>query len=183
MALRDGGAPGAGYETGPARLRLAVPDDAVALSTVEHRCWTETYTDLLPPASWEAAAPEGDAAWWHRRLVRPRRDTSVVLAEAHGAVVGFAMAGRPHVGAHVAHPPVRDLELYSLYVLAAWHGTGVGTALLEAAVPPGTPAELWVAERNPRARAFYRRHGFDADGTREASDPRFGGLAEIRMVR
>ncbi|WP_255372045.1 N-acetyltransferase [Cellulosimicrobium sp. CUA-896] len=93
------------------------------------------------------------------------------------------MAGRPHGGAHVAHPPVRELELHSLYVLAVWHGTGVGTALLEAAVPPGTPAELWVAESNGRARSFYRRHGFEADGTREASAPRFGGLAEIRMVR
>ncbi|MFC8921422.1 GNAT family N-acetyltransferase [Cellulosimicrobium sp. NPDC057127] len=183
MTLHEGGAPEAARTTSPLRLRPARPDDATALGAVEHRCWTETYTDLLPPASWEAAEPEAGAAWWHRRLTRPPRGGSIVVAEAHGAVVGFAMSGRPHVGAHVAHPPVRDLELYSLYVLAAWHGTGAGAALLEAAVPPGTSAELWVAERNARAVAFYHRHGFAADGTREASDPRFGGLAEIRMVR
>jgi L-amino acid N-acyltransferase YncA len=52
-----------------------------------------------------------------------------------------------------------------LYVYAADHGTGAGSALLEAVVDPEESAALWVADPNPRAQAFYRKHGFVADGT------------------
>jgi hypothetical protein len=38
---------------------------------------------------------------------------------------------------------------------------------------------LWVADPNPRAQAFYRKHGFVADGTAQVD----GGVREIRMVR
>jgi predicted GNAT family N-acyltransferase len=38
---------------------------------------------------------------------------------------------------------------------------------------------LWSADPNPRAQAFYRKHGFAPDGTVQADD----GLREIRMTR
>jgi predicted GNAT family N-acyltransferase len=38
---------------------------------------------------------------------------------------------------------------------------------------------LWVADPNPRAQAFYRKHGFVADGAAQVED----GVREIRMVR
>ena len=38
---------------------------------------------------------------------------------------------------------------------------------------------LWVADPNPRAQAFYRKHGFIADGAAQVE----GGVREIRMVR
>ena len=38
---------------------------------------------------------------------------------------------------------------------------------------------LWVADPNPRAQAFYRKHGFVADGRAQVE----GGVREIRMVR
>ena len=44
---------------------------------------------------------------------------------------------------------------------------------------PRSPAALWVADPNPRAQAFYRKHGFVADGTARFED----GVREIRMVR
>ena len=66
-----------------------------------------------------------------------------------------------------------------LYVYAADHGTGVGGALLEAVIDPAESAALWVADPNPRAQAFYRKHGFVADGTAQVGD----GVREIRMVR
>jgi GNAT superfamily N-acetyltransferase len=64
-------------------------------------------------------------------------------------------------------------------VYAADHGTGAGRALLEAVINPAEPAALWVADPNPRAQAFYRKHGFAADGTARSGD----GVREIRMVR
>jgi predicted GNAT family N-acyltransferase len=38
---------------------------------------------------------------------------------------------------------------------------------------------LWTADPNPRAQAFYRKHGFVPDGTAQVED----GVREIRMVR
>jgi Acetyltransferase (GNAT) domain len=70
-------------------------------------------------------------------------------------------------------------QLYVLYVYAADHGTGAGRALLEAVIDSAEPTALWVADPNPRAQAFYRKHGFAADGTARFED----GVREIRMVR
>lgn len=70
-------------------------------------------------------------------------------------------------------------QLYVLYVYAAFHGSGVGTALLDAVIDPDAPASLWVADPNPRAQAFYRRQGFASDGAAKVDD----GVREIRMVR
>ncbi len=55
----------------------------------------------------------------------------------------------------------------------------LGPALLEAVVDPEESVALWVADPNPRAQAFYRKHGFVADGTVQVED----GVREIRMVR
>jgi ribosomal protein S18 acetylase RimI-like enzyme len=65
-------------------------------------------------------------------------------------------------------------------VLAAEHGTGAGGGLL-AAVIGNDHAGLWVADPNPRAQAFYRKHGFRPDGARKHD--RDLDIDEIRMVR
>jgi predicted GNAT family N-acyltransferase len=70
-------------------------------------------------------------------------------------------------------------QLYVLYVYAADHGTGAGQALLEAVINPAESVALWVADPNPRAQAFYRKHGFVPDGTAQVDD----GVREIRMIR
>jgi GNAT superfamily N-acetyltransferase len=99
-----------------------------------------------------------------------------VVAEADGAVVGFAQAVPSR-----DDPPVRPLELASLYLRAALHGSGLGQALLDAAVGD-RPASLWVAEVNPRARRFYERNGFVPDGARQVLGA-WEGLIEVRLVR
>jgi len=76
----------------------------------------------------------------------------------------------------------RERELYFLYLLSAWHGTGIGQQLFDAAV--GDEAvSLWVAEDNPRAHRFYQRNGFAADGSRK-TEPFLGEtITEVRLVR
>ena len=44
--------------------------------------------------------------------------------------------------------------------------------------PDGT-ASLWVADPNPRAQAFYRKHRFDFDGAGRVES----GVRELRMAR
>jgi GNAT superfamily N-acetyltransferase len=113
--------------------------------------------------------------FWTAALTDERyRENRVAVAERDGELVGIAMSGPP---LDAAAAWVR--QLYVLYVYAADHGTGAGRALLEAVVDPGESAALWVADPNPRAQAFYRKHGFVADGTAQVED----GVREIRMLR
>lgn len=94
-------------------------------------------------------------------------------------VVGIAGGGPPRPDE--ALPDV-EAQLYSLYVDAAWRGSGVADALIRAAIGTGS-ALLWVLEHNPRALAFYERQGFRADGAAEELGPEWNGARQIRMVR
>lgn len=158
------------------RLRSAVPEDAAGCARVHHTSWVETYSALLPASHWETDTLERREQSWRRWL---DGGATVTAAEVRDEIIGFAMAGAARrIG---AYGPVRDQELFSLYVLAAHHGGGAGKALLEAVLPSGTPAQLWVAEENPRARRFYARRGFFPDGARFRDDGL--GLTEVRLVR
>ena len=123
-----------------------------------------------PRASWLLGSGSGLSALTDERY----RENRAAVAERDGELVGIAMSGPPlDAGAAWAR------QLYVLYVLAADHGTGAGPALLEAVVDPEESVALWVADPNPRAQAFYRKHGFVPDGTAQVES----GVREIRMVR
>lgn len=159
-------------------VRLATVDDAEAIARVHVRSWRETYTGKLPDAVIEGR-PVAQRAAALRRLIAgesARGPQKVWVAERGGEVVGFAWAG-----ASVDPDRRGGTELFTIYVLRAHHGGGAGQRLLDAALGDA-PASLWVLEDNPRARAFYERNGFVADGTAK-DDERLGGAHEIRMVR
>ncbi|WP_232514597.1 GNAT family N-acetyltransferase [Cellulomonas sp. PSBB021] len=134
-------------ETGePFVIRAATFSDSAGCAYVHHTSWLETYSALVRAAHWQSDTLARREDAWQRWL----DDGAVVtVAQAHGRVVGFAIAG---AGRQVGdHQPVRDRELRSLYVLGAHRGTGIGQALLDTVPAPRTPAQLWVAESNPRA--------------------------------
>jgi GNAT superfamily N-acetyltransferase len=72
----------------------------------------------------------------------------------------------------------------SLYVDKNWHGKGVGAALMQKVIEwfdPTKPIELGVAVYNERAKAFYRKWGFEEI---PGSESLFADkIPEIRMVR
>jgi prevent-host-death family protein len=108
--------------------------------------------------------------FWTAALTDERyRENRAAVAERDGELIGIAMSGPP---LDAAAAWMR--QLYVLYVYAADHGTGAGRALLEAVIDPAESAALWVADPNPRAHAFYRKHGFVADGTAQVE----GGVRE-----
>ncbi|GAB4081711.1 GNAT family N-acetyltransferase [Modestobacter muralis] len=156
-------------------LRPATPADAAGIGPCHLACWQETYAGLLSPAFFAGRSPERFAANWAQLLADPAT-APVTVASADGEVVGFAQ-----VVPSRDTPPVREEELVSLYLRAAHHGSGLGQALLDA-VLDDRPASLWVAEQNARARRFYERNGFSADGAREV-DESWEGLAQVRLVR
>ena len=146
------------------------------MARVHVQCWQESYRGLMSDAVLDD--PGFQAArerFWCAALTDERyRENRVAVAERDGELLGIAMSGPP---LDTASAWAR--QLYVLYVSAADHGTGAGPALLEAVVEPKESVVLWVADPNPRAQAFYRKHGFVADGTAQVE----GGVQEIRMVR
>jgi GNAT superfamily N-acetyltransferase len=115
--------------------------------------------------------------------------------EPEPAIVGYASFG-PELdvlGAPWPHPPTtagaagRVAELYALYVHPDWWSTGTGRALMDRSLARVcttgyTSIMLWVLQDNARARRFYGRAGFAADGARHVLDD-LEGVTEIRYRR
>jgi ribosomal protein S18 acetylase RimI-like enzyme len=158
-------------------VRAATPADALGIATVQLTSWQETFTRLLPADYWDQHPLERFHERWQGWL---DAGATPPVAVVDGEVVGFAYAGAAQ--GRGGHPPARARQLFTIYVLAAWHGSGAGQLLLDAALPAGEPAELWAAADNPRARRFYERNGFEPDGA-TVLDPDFAGLPEVRLVR
>ncbi|MET0811729.1 MAG: GNAT family N-acetyltransferase [Microbacterium sp.] len=160
-------------------IRQPTLDDAEELVALHVATWQETYGHLLPETFFTPEFIEGRRRMWRYVLGEPSDERVVRVAEADGELVGFAFVG-PALGPEDVDPP-RARHLYSIYALARHHGTGVGQSLLDETLGGG-PAMLWVAKENPRAIAFYRRNGFDFDGT-EQIDDMAPQITEARMIR
>jgi GNAT superfamily N-acetyltransferase len=157
-------------------VRPAQVKDIEQMARVHVRCWQETYRGLMSDAVLDDPGfPAARERMWTRALTDERyRQSRVAVAERDDELVGIAMSGPPETAA-----AGWTKQLYVLYVYAADHGTGAGQALLDAVIDPAESAALWVADPNPRAQAFYRKHRFVADGMAQVED----GVREIRMVR
>ncbi len=185
IALRPGNGArrrGVGACAVPAtEFEVVVPrlDDAPELASVHVQAWREAYGQLLPERFYDDAARERRRVMWSGLLAGNHAAERVRVARREGRIVGFVARGP--AAEHQGHPPQREEQLYALYVLSSCYGHGVGQALLDQALGE-RPARLWVAKDNVRARRFYEKNGFTADGT-EQVDPDLDGLVEIRMVR
>jgi ribosomal protein S18 acetylase RimI-like enzyme len=91
-------------------------------------------------------------------LADPQR--RILTASRDGRIVGYAML-------------IRDdgVELSKMYVLPDHHGTGVSTALMNAALAAAAEwgaccVWLGVNQQNQRAQRFYTKCGFTVNGTR-----------------
>ena len=154
-------------------VRRAELHDASAIARVHLASHLEAYSHAIDRSLLEGFTLEIREGVWTRSLEHEGSD--VWVAERDGDLVGFASSGPSR-----DDPPVRPLELWSLYLLQAEHGSGAGQLLLDAAVAD-RPASLWVLAQNPRARRFYERNRFALDGA-EKLDGRWDVL-DLRMVR
>ncbi|AZS44946.1 GNAT family N-acetyltransferase [Microbacterium oleivorans] len=152
--------------------------DAEALGRVHATCWHETYDHIISKAALENVSARRLAELW-THWAQQGPDFLMVAALVNGEIVGFAGSGP----ARDRDAP-RDRELYFIYLLDAFHGTGIGQRLFDAVVPEGVDdLYLWVAEDNPRAHRFYTRNGFTLDGATH-TEPFLGEtLTEVRFVR
>jgi ribosomal protein S18 acetylase RimI-like enzyme len=120
-------------------IREARAEDGPAIADVHIEAMREAMP-YLPELHTDA-----ETRAWVRDVVLPTHEVHV--AEADGRVVGYAA-----LSAEV---------LEQLYVLPAFQGMGIGSSLLDLA-KGGRPDgfQLWVFQRNARARRFYESRGF-----------------------
>lgn len=162
---------------GGVAIRRITLEDAERVGTMHYASFMETYSGLASEDFWSRASAQRSIESWGRLL---RHGFDAIVAEVDGAVVGVAAAGEAVTRGDLQ--PARERELSNLYVLQSHHGTGIGQALLDVVVPPGSEAQLWLARDNPRALRFYVRNGFAPDGA-ENDGSGFGGIRAVRLVR
>jgi GNAT superfamily N-acetyltransferase len=156
-------------------VRSAEFEDARGIAEVHVQAWREAYAHLIPAEALARLSVDQRELRWKELLAIPGSVTFVATDD--GRVVGFATSAP---GRDEDSP--RELELPSIYVLASHYGTGAGQQLLDAALA-GMPAYLWVADDNPRARAFYERNGFRPDGATKVGPVAGTNILETRLVR
>jgi ribosomal protein S18 acetylase RimI-like enzyme len=158
---------------------------AIHVATAQHRDAAElaavaarTFPLACPPT----AAPQDIGVFIDTQLSAKRFaeylddcDRVVLAAYDHGTVIGYCMLirGVPDHDADVQRAvSVRpSVELSKMYVLPGNHGTGVSSALMEAALDraaamPAKSVWLGVNQKNLRAQRFYAKHGFTIRGTK-----------------
>ena len=160
--------------TGRVVIRAVQLSDAESGAACQRACWQEAYADIIDPerlSRLTAPVPERVELW--RRWIGDRRP--IIVAVDSGQVIGFSVADLTE------EPDIDiDFQLYAINVRQAYWGSGVAQRLHDRSVGD-RPAFLWVLRDNPRARAFYERNGYRADGA-ERLEEDFGATI-IRMVR
>ena len=146
------------------------------MARVHVQGWKEAYSGLLPAQFYGDDALARRRRMWTSVLSQGAIPERLRIATSDDTVIGIAYAG-----AAAGSEPARELELYMIYLTSDHYGSGAGQALLDAVLGE-EPAQLWVAEENPRAIAFYRRNGFAPDGERKVDADAYD-LVEIRLVR
>lgn len=152
--------------TSSPRLHDAVPADAARLAEFGARTFYETFAaDNTPDDMRAHLASAFSADRQLREIEDPHMDT-LILADAE-QWMGFAQLRAGHVSDGV--PAEGSIELWRFYVDQRWHGRGLAALLMDGAKQRARhrgARSLWLGvwERNARAQAFYRKHGFERVG-------------------
>lgn len=153
-------------------------DETEAALRMKNQGWRQAYRGKLSEEVLDGLDDSIEAvaeAW--RQGFDESGSVPLVAVNERGTIVGIAAGGEAR-----GEDPPTAVELFMLYVLEEYYGTGLGRELADAAIGDAA-ACVWVLEGNERAIAFYRKLGFAPDGEREQLSERWNGLSEIRMVR
>jgi len=134
-------------------IRAARPDEAATLAAIQRDASLAALAHIFPPDRYPYPMAEVTERW---QEALADATVSVFVADEGGTAAGVAGA--------------RAEWLDGLYVVPEWWSRGVGRALhdhvLEQLRAVGSEeCHLWVLEHNGRARRFYERLGWHADGT------------------
>ena len=147
------------------------------------RAWQAAYGGLVSDADLDGLSVERRAERWTELLAPSEAADFTLVAEDGDEVVGFCAVVAP---ARDEDLGPRACEVAAIYVDPSRWRSGIGSALLDAAVRRlddgrWDEAALWVFRDNPPAHSFYAKHDFVPDGAlrREADDDPL----EVRLRR
>lgn len=145
-------------------FRMADADDAPQLSKLGAVTFTETFGHLYQPGDLAAFLVGHGEDQWRKELGDP--EFAVLIAEEDGRAIGYAKVGPPHLP---FEPRGTAVELRQFYLLEPWQGRGLADQMMqwvidEAERRGGDDLYLSVFVDNDRARKFYERWGFVAEG-------------------
>jgi ribosomal protein S18 acetylase RimI-like enzyme len=141
-------------------LRPAGEDDLAGIGDLHYRSRGAAYAGIVSPAALTFGSPAALGEWWAERWKWEQETHRLTVAVDGGRLAGFTYLG----------PSEEDgvAELSAIHADPAYVGRGVGRAMmidaLEALARYGDRAVLWVLADNARARRFYERGGWVADG-------------------
>ena len=146
------------------RLRLATKADAATLAALGSRTFTDTFGHLYEPDDLDLFLKSHAEEHWTAELCDP--EFAVLLVEAGEEAVGYAKVGPPHLP---FEPRGVAIELRQFYLVKAWQGHGLADEMMawvidQAEQRGGDDLYLSVFVDNARARKFYERWGFVAEG-------------------
>lgn len=149
-------------------IRRASVDDAVALAKFGARTFFETFATDNTPEDMRLHLESAWAPALQRAEILDARLDTLLACDSDGGLAGFAQLRAGHAPAGMA--TVQPVELLRFYVDKPWQGQGVAHQLMDAVESQARARgarELWLGvwERNERAQAFYRKHGFRKVGT------------------
>lgn len=153
-------------------LRVAVPSDAGALARTARAFFTQTFGAANRPEDMDAYLADAFSEQRQRADLHDAEQRVWLALDQTGEIVGYAHVRHGAPGRSIELASNRAVEIARLYADPRWHGRGLGPSLMNACL--GTAREwgadlLWLGvwEHNPRAIAFYEKHGFRAIGAQE----------------
>lgn len=149
-------------QTAEIHVRRTTIDDAAAIARVQIRTWHDTYRGIIPDSYLVSMSEQQNTERWNRILnadtAKPSERLSLVASTKDFGVVGFVSGGpeRDKVDGYTG-------ELYAIYVLKEFQGSGCGKKLFtefsKQMKQLGYPDILiWVLTDNPST-AFYTKMG------------------------
>lgn len=146
-------------------VRLARRWEAPELAALHRQTAIAAYAHIFPPEAPPPTEAEVLAQWGQWLGADWDRGRRAFVAEVGGALVGVVLAGPDPEDEHRG-------QLARLYVAPEHWGEGIGRRLYDAAIrrlhrEGFMTATLWVLEGNHRARSWYERLGWRANGARK----------------
>jgi ribosomal protein S18 acetylase RimI-like enzyme len=167
-------------------VRLETPDDAEAVAALHARAWQKGYAAILPADLLATMDPVAMAQRRRDALARTDSSFTSMIAEHEGSIAGFVTFGPYRIGQDMTNLDPEFGEILAIYVDPDRWRSGVGGALMRAALQELEQPEvrLWVLAENKQAQGFYRKHGLSPDGTTALFRPRDTKLdyAEVRFA-
>lgn len=163
-------------------IRPAVVDDADGIASVKVLSWQQGYKGIVPDHELDAMSASKHVVRW--REILNRSDSVTWIAVSREEVLAFASIGP----CRDADMPPGSAELWALYVSPDHWRCGIGARLWSemkiTVIPPAAPiVSVLVLADNERARRFYEKQGFQADGTSRVIVIGGRNLDEVRYVQ